>query len=197
MYNKYAAKDFGTCPLVQCAGQPVLPVGLKDDMGADTVKTYCPKCGQIYHPPPVRGRSGNASGVDGASFGTTFPHLFLMTFHNLVPDPLPMTATYVPRVFGFKVHKSAHGPHPPTPVDRNVEEPAVVVVASQSKKSSDEEEEAALSRRRKRRSDDASKSNSNKEGASGSGGAGNSQGAPPAAFMMDSVKRRRRNNGST
>ena len=25
---KYAAKEFGTCPLVQCAGQPVLPVRL-------------------------------------------------------------------------------------------------------------------------------------------------------------------------
>jgi hypothetical protein len=30
-----------------------------------------------------------------------------MTFSNLVPDPLPMEATYVPRVFGFRVHKSA------------------------------------------------------------------------------------------
>jgi casein kinase II subunit beta len=89
MYNKYAAKDFMTCPLVQCGGQPVLPVGLKDEMGADTVKIFCPKCSQVYHPPTVRSRGASASGVDGAAFGTTFPHLFLMTFSNLVPDPLP------------------------------------------------------------------------------------------------------------
>ena len=89
MYNKYANKDFMTCPLVQCGGQPVLPVGLKDEMGADTVKIFCPKCNQVYHPPPTRSRGGNSSGVDGAAFGTTFPHLFLMTFSNLVPDPLP------------------------------------------------------------------------------------------------------------
>jgi Casein kinase II regulatory subunit len=76
-------------------------------MGADTVKIYCPKCSQVYHPPAVRSRTGNASGVDGAAFGTTFPHLFLMTFSNLVPDPLPADSTYVPRVFGFRVHKSA------------------------------------------------------------------------------------------
>eukprot|EP00536_Pseudo-nitzschia_multiseries_P005502 jgi/Psemu1/295906/fgenesh1_pm.103_\ len=116
MYNKYAAKEFGTCPLVQCAGQPVLPVGLKDEMGADTVKIFCPKCQCVYHPPPVRSRSsshhnhagaGGAAGVDGAAFGTTFPHLFLMTFSNLVPDPLPNDSAYVPRVFGFRVHMSA------------------------------------------------------------------------------------------
>lgn len=111
MYNKYASKEFGTCPLVQCAGQPVLPVGLKDEMGADTVKIFCPKCQCVYHPPPVRSRSSHhggagAAGVDGAAFGTTFPHLFLMTFSNLVPDPLPQDSAYIPRVFGFRVHIS-------------------------------------------------------------------------------------------
>jgi len=112
MYNKYASKEFGTCPLVQCAGQPVLPVGLKDEMGADTFKIFCPKCQCVYHPPPVRSRSSHhggagAAGVDGAAFGTTFPHLFLMTFSNLVPDPLPQDSAYIPRVFGFRVHMSA------------------------------------------------------------------------------------------
>ena len=46
--------------------------------------------------------------MDGAAFGTTFPHLFLMTFNNLVPDPLPGNSAYIPRVFGFRVHQSAH-----------------------------------------------------------------------------------------
>lgn len=41
--------------------------------------------------------------VDGAYFGTTFPHLFLMTYGNLLPTQA--TKTYVPRIFGFKVHK--------------------------------------------------------------------------------------------
>ena len=87
-------------------------MGLKDEMGADTVKIFCPKCQCVYHPPPVRSRSSHhssagAAGVDGAAFGTTFPHLFLMTFSNLVPDRLPPTSAYVPRVFGFRVHLSA------------------------------------------------------------------------------------------
>jgi len=115
MYNKYAAKEFGTCPLAQCNGQPVLPAGLRDDIGADSVKTFCPKCQCIYHPPPIRTRSthhssSNNSGsgsVDGAAFGTTFPHLFLMTFNNLVPDGLTPDLAYIPRVFGFRVHQSA------------------------------------------------------------------------------------------
>lgn len=78
-------------------------------MGADTVKIFCPKCSCVYHPPPIRSRSSHhgGAGVDGAAFGTTFPHLFLMTFSNLVPDRLPRDSAYVPRVFGFRVHISA------------------------------------------------------------------------------------------
>lgn len=121
---QYAAKEFGTCPLVQCNGQPVLPVGLRDEIGIDTTKIFCPKCKCVYQPtPPMRSYriSGNGGGgggggihpssnfgtVDGAAFGTTFPHLFLMTFNNLVPDPLLSDSAYIPRVFGFRVHQSA------------------------------------------------------------------------------------------
>lgn len=43
-------------------------------------------------------------GIDGAYFGTTFPHLFLMTYGHLKPQM--SSQSYVPRVFGFKVHKS-------------------------------------------------------------------------------------------
>ena len=43
--------------------------------------------------------------VDGAFFGTTFPHLLLMTFPGIRPQrPLER---YTPRVFGFKLHQSA------------------------------------------------------------------------------------------
>lgn len=128
-HSQYAAKDFGSCPLVQCAGQPALPVGLKDEMGADAVKIYCPKCHQVYHPPPVRSRASNGSGVDGAAFGTTFPHLFLMTFSNLVPDPLPVQSTYVPRVFGFRVHKTARQRTSPAVAAAAASAAVVVVVA--------------------------------------------------------------------
>lgn len=110
MYNKFAVKDFGICPLIQCNGQPTLPVGLSDEVGVDTVKIFCPKCKCVYHP-PSRSKGNNVgifnNFVDGASFGTTFPHLFLMTFSNLVPDGIPSESAYVPRIFGFRVHQSA------------------------------------------------------------------------------------------
>ncbi|KAL6513531.1 casein kinase 2 regulatory subunit [Orobanche gracilis] len=41
--------------------------------------------------------------IDGAYFGTTFPHLFSMTYGHL--NPQKSTQNYVPRVFGFKLHK--------------------------------------------------------------------------------------------
>lgn len=49
----------------------------------------------------------SSASVDGAAFGTTFAHLFLMTFNNLVPDGLPQETKYVPRVFGFRVHPTS------------------------------------------------------------------------------------------
>jgi hypothetical protein len=41
--------------------------------------------------------------IDGAYFGATFPHLFIMTYPAVVPSP--PTMVYVPRVFGFRIHK--------------------------------------------------------------------------------------------
>lgn len=43
--------------------------------------------------------------MDGAFFGTTFPHLLLMTYPSIRPQRPP--EQYVPRVFGFKLHSSA------------------------------------------------------------------------------------------
>lgn len=41
--------------------------------------------------------------IDGSYFGTTFPHLFLMTYPHLRPQK--PSQQYTPRVFGFKLHK--------------------------------------------------------------------------------------------
>lgn len=46
------------------------------------VKLYCPKCQDLFYP-----RSRFQGSVDGAYFGTTFPHLFLMTYPSLRPPP--------------------------------------------------------------------------------------------------------------
>lgn len=43
--------------------------------------------------------------VDGAYFGTTFPHLFFLTYREL--EPPPSTLLYVPRVFGYKIHNKS------------------------------------------------------------------------------------------
>ncbi|GMH00647.1 hypothetical protein Nepgr_002486 [Nepenthes gracilis] len=99
MLEKYKNCDFGRCPRVYCSGQPCLPVGQSDIPRSSTVKIYCPKCEDIYYP-----RSKYQGNLDGAYFGTTFPHLFVMTYGNLKPQKA--TQNYVPRIFGFKIHKS-------------------------------------------------------------------------------------------
>lgn len=98
MLEKYKNAEFGRCPRVYCCGQPCLPVGQSDIPRQSRVNIYCPRCEDAYTP-----RSRYHENIDGAYFGTTFPHLFLMTYGNLKPQKI--SQSYVPRVFGFKVHK--------------------------------------------------------------------------------------------
>lgn len=74
MYEKYRSASFGRCPHVFCQGQPVLPVGLSDLPRNYTVNVFCPRCHGLFFP-----KSTRQANIDGAYFGTTFPHLYLMT----------------------------------------------------------------------------------------------------------------------
>ena len=98
---KYKACEFGACPRTLCEKQTVLPVGLSDSVslsGENPMKLFCARCRELYdHNVP----GGNY--IDGAFFGSTFPHLFLQTYGELRPQRC--TRQYVPRVFGFKVHQ--------------------------------------------------------------------------------------------
>merc|ERR1712151_1439651 len=62
-------------------------------------KVYCPHCQEIYFP-----KSSRLECLDGAYFGTSFAHLFFLTYQHMVPNSVP--APYVPRLYGFKIHKS-------------------------------------------------------------------------------------------
>lgn len=79
MYEKYRNAHFGRCPRVFCQGQPVLPVGLSDLPRNYTVNVFCPRCHGLFFP-----KSTRQANIDGAYFGTTFPHLYLMT-HPVCP----------------------------------------------------------------------------------------------------------------
>jgi len=100
MYEKYRSASFGRCPHVFCQGQPVLPVGLSDLPRNYTVNVFCPRCHGLFFP-----KSTRQANIDGAYFGTTFPHLYLMTHPDMIPAK--PTQHYVPRVYGFKIHQSS------------------------------------------------------------------------------------------
>lgn len=89
--------------------------------GEAMVKTYCPKCMDVYTP-----KSSRHHHTDGAYFGTGFPHMLFMVH----PEYRPKRATnqFVPRyklknsfgewkklllrlgfrLFGFKIHPLAY-----------------------------------------------------------------------------------------
>ncbi|OQR94342.1 casein kinase II subunit beta [Achlya hypogyna] len=100
MLEKYQNVDFGRCHRVHCQGQPVLPVGQSDVPRHTTVNIFCPRCRDVFFPKSQR--QGN---IDGSYFGTTFPHLFLLTHPSLVPSP--PAQVYVPRIFGYKINAAS------------------------------------------------------------------------------------------
>eukprot|EP00903_Cladosiphon_okamuranus_P015692 g14488.t1 len=100
MFDKFQVGAFGRCPRVYCQGQNVLPAGLSDVPRNCTVAVYCPKCQDIFHP-----KSTRQANIDGAYFGTTFSHLFLLAHPELIPSR-PSQA-YCSRIYGFKIHQTS------------------------------------------------------------------------------------------
>ncbi|EIW83801.1 hypothetical protein CONPUDRAFT_80378 [Coniophora puteana RWD-64-598 SS2] len=80
MIEKYKRVDFGRCPRVLCQSQPLLPVGLSDVPYEKSVKLYCGRCEDVYSP-----KSSRHGSIDGAYFGTSFPHLLFLVYPNLIP----------------------------------------------------------------------------------------------------------------
>jgi len=97
------SSDFGTCPRLSCLGQEVLPIGAHDEPYLGRACIYCPRCREAYVPPSFH------QALDGAAFGASFPHMFFLTYPELLPARQGSDACppFVPRVFGFKLHSSA------------------------------------------------------------------------------------------
>ena len=75
-------------------------MGLSDLPRNYTVNVFCPRCHELFHP-----RSSKQGNLDGAYFGTTFAHLFLMSHPELIPPKSQQT--YIPRVYGFRISRDA------------------------------------------------------------------------------------------
>eukprot|EP01135_Chromosphaera_perkinsii_P005728 Nk52_evm28s359 gene=Nk52_evmTU28s359 len=101
MIEKYQRCHFSTCPRVYCEDEPVLPMGLSDLPGESTCMLFCPNCNDIYYPKSSRHRQ-----LDGAFFGTTFPHMLFAVHPHLRPKS--SYQKYVPRIYGFRIHPSAY-----------------------------------------------------------------------------------------
>ena len=95
MRIKYFYEVFGICPRVLCQNQPVLPIGLNEELSISRVKVYWPKCEDVYIP------RFKFVDIDGAYFGKSFPFIFFQTFPELIPEKNKQL--YVPKIYGFKI----------------------------------------------------------------------------------------------
>lgn len=115
--NRYSRGDFGICPRFNCVRERLLPVGLSDLLGEARIQRYCPSCNDIYH-----WSSERYWNIDGAAYGTSFPHFFFLSFPSFVRQvidgdykdystytsrrikcTLPPSILYEPKIFGFKL----------------------------------------------------------------------------------------------
>jgi len=96
VYQKFLGGVYSTCPRALCDRQKCLPVGLSDTLRTSRFKIFCPRCEEVYLP-KVR-----AVNVDGAYFGTSFPHVFLQNYPLAVILP-PKIYHYEPKICGFKI----------------------------------------------------------------------------------------------
>lgn len=104
MREKYLAGQFGKCTRYYCEQASMLPIGLSDEPSQQPVRLYCPRCMDIFV--PHLSISSKYISIDGAYFGTHFPHMFFMVFPEARPTP-PLAA-FVPTLYGFKVHPLAY-----------------------------------------------------------------------------------------
>ncbi|SPO37467.1 related to casein kinase II beta subunit (regulator of circadian clock protein FRQ) [Pseudozyma flocculosa] len=101
MLEKYKRADFGRCPRVLCYQQALLPVGLSDLPFQKAVKLYCPRCEDIYSP-----KSSRHGTIDGAFFGSTFPHMLFMVYPNMMPAKSPSQSPFL--LGSSSAHRSAN-----------------------------------------------------------------------------------------
>lgn len=133
MLEKYKRSDFGRCPRVLCYSQSLLPLGLSDLPFQKAVKLYCPRCEDIYSP-----KSSRHGTIDGAFFGSSFPHLLFMVYPHMLPSKTPSSQS------GFLLPPPAQPPQPPAPpaaaatpssVASTSQQPATVAQAMQQQQS--------------------------------------------------------------
>lgn len=65
-------------------------------MKVSRFKTYCPRCEEVYLP------KAKQVGIDGAYFGSSFPHTFMLHYPLAIILP-PKIYYYEPKIFGFKI----------------------------------------------------------------------------------------------
>jgi casein kinase II subunit beta len=98
MADRYEDGFFGTCPRYFCSKTRVIPTGLSDTPGQARMQVYCPSCNDVYQLPSVFHR------VDGAAFGTSFPHVFFKAYPEFVQG-IPGLRVYEPKIYGFKLYR--------------------------------------------------------------------------------------------
>ena len=99
--KKFIKQIFGNCPRFECNSQPLLPIGLSSKIGVATVKTFCPRCREIFEPRPK-------NSLDGAYFGPNMPHVFLDEM-RLTTRERKKFRPFVHTAFGFKLRKKYFG----------------------------------------------------------------------------------------
>lgn len=94
MIEKQKGGLFPKCPRTLCHSFTCVPVGSGTELKSQ-VRLFCPNCTDFYE-------FRVPEGLDGAYFGPDWVHFMMNKFPDVAPEEPP--ETFIPRVFGYKVH---------------------------------------------------------------------------------------------
>jgi casein kinase II subunit beta len=95
--TKYLKGCYPHCPRYHCQSTVCLPYGPCEELRESPLRLFCPRCNEVYV-----SDDREFSGIDGAYFGSSWIHLFLLSY----PDVRKMRkddAKPPLRLFGFKI----------------------------------------------------------------------------------------------
>jgi len=104
--ERFKNSEFGSCQRTFCHENPVVPVGRFDAPGLDTVKLFCPRCGDLYHPREVI--------IDREDFVLEVQLIRFLSFfrQNTEPSTEPTSPPHSP--VSYSSHTPNSYPNPPS-----------------------------------------------------------------------------------
>jgi casein kinase II subunit beta len=103
LLEKIEAGAYGECPRHLCAGARMLPLGLSDTLDHQPLKTFCPRCQELYNCSAQIVLAGQVFPLEGSFFGTSATPMLVLSNPHLLTRPPADEPPHRLRIYGFLI----------------------------------------------------------------------------------------------